>query len=147
MYNLVQELDFDDDIKQEFFVKILEEEQVVFDNASHMKGYVIQRLHNLQSNAHRVESRRKEIEYEAQDDIVRTLGLNTSAADPQAILQAMEELEERVSGLSWLLQGTLTDYYVNGMTPEEIATRDGENVEAVRKRLTRGRNELKGWVS
>lgn len=144
LVTLVNSLDFDVDIKHDFFVKYLVDEEIEFKNEEHMRGYVITALHNMTTNSVRVSARRKEIELERHDDIVRVFNMDEHTSDPADIHEALDNIDEKVSSLTPLVHDTLEDYYVKGMTPEEIAERDGDKVEAVRKRITRGRNTLKG---
>ncbi len=64
--------------------------------------------------------------------------------DPLDQLIHEEEVGARMDSLSPLLMDTLVDYYIHGRTPEEIADEQGENVWAIRKRIERARNTMKG---
>jgi RNA polymerase sigma factor (sigma-70 family) len=69
---------------------------------------------------------------------------NKEAERPDTFLEAHTRLVDGVGALSPLISATLELYYIQGLSVEEIAEKQKVDVEAVRKRLTRGRNTLKG---
>jgi len=93
----------------------------------------------------RDKSRRRELITENETLIRDNLHCNNNACeDPLDILIAEEGIVIKLLSMSAVLRDTLTKYYVEGRSPEAIAKMDNENVEAVRKRITRARNLLKG---
>lgn len=93
----------------------------------------------------RDKSRRRELITENETLIRDNLHCNNNAGeDPLDILIAEEGIVIKLLSMSAVLRDTLTKYYVEGRSPEAIAKMDNENVEAVRKRITRARNLLKG---
>jgi DNA-directed RNA polymerase specialized sigma24 family protein len=63
---------------------------------------------------------------------------------PDQELDMEESVTARMDALSPLVRRTLVRHYADGVSVEDIAGEEGVDVEAVRKRLTRGRNMLKG---
>ena len=131
---------WDDDRRQEVYVKILELE----DGTEINKGWCVEVYQNLASNTRRDEENRTQLRADNYDAIVRNLGLAGQADDPSGILESDDEILTKLDSLSAVLRDTLIEYYVEGRSPEDVAEANNENVEAVRKRITRARNQLKG---
>jgi DNA-directed RNA polymerase specialized sigma24 family protein len=98
-------------------------------------------LNNLRSNEIRVEQNRRRLEIEAG----LTTAVPETAPDPLDLLIFEEELGETLKGFSDLIRETMNQYYVLGWSPQEIADFNLEGVEAVRKRITRGRDLWKNF--
>jgi len=146
--DVVDSTKWPDDMKQDFYVRWLEnEEGPTFENVYQIKSYCNQYLHNLKRNDNRLTRNRVRLELENHEQIVRNLALDDHPDDPAEIVEAEEQILINLLSLSAVLKDTLIQYYIEGCTPEEIAKTNGENVEAVRKRITRARNLLKGQCS
>lgn len=133
---------FDEDTVQEFYVQWLEKEEFYpFKDQTHANRWVRMTLNNLRSNEIRVEQNRRRLEIEAG----MTSAEPDTAPDPLDLLIFEEELGETLKGFSDLIRETLNQYYVLGWSPQEIADFNLEGVEAVRKRITRGRDLWKNF--
>jgi len=131
---------WDDDARQELYIKILEAPDDTVIN----KGWC-QKVHNNMVNGdRRGEQRRAELRVDNYDTILNNLGLDGHEDDPAEITEGEQHILKQYNGMSPLLQETLIQYYVEGRTPEDIAGENWEDPGAVRKRITRARNQLKG---
>ena len=130
---------WDDDVRQDLYVKILEIEEPIEINY----GWCVEVYNNMVKNNIRDEQNRARLREDNYDEIVKNLGLLNEPDDPQYEAEVDEDIVIKLNGLSAALRDTLIQYYVEGRSPEAIAALGNENVEAVRKRITRARNQLK----
>ena len=128
-----------DDGRQEVYMAILELEDDIEIN----KGWCQKVYQNLHHNERRNEQNRVRLRQDNYDEIIKNLGLLNEPDDPQYEAEVEEDIVIKLNGLSAVLRDTLIQYYVEGRSPEAIAALGNENVEAVRKRITRARNQLK----
>lgn len=131
---------WDDDVRQEVYMKIMS----MPEDAEINKAWCLRVYANLFMDIRKVEGNRTRLREDNYDLIVRNLGLEGTDDDPHDIAAADQLILKHLKSLSALLRYTLVQYYVEGRSPEDIAEADNENVEAVRKRITRARNLLKG---
>lgn len=131
---------WDEDMRQEVYLKILELPPGTEIN----KGWCVAVYNNLNASDKRMEHRHKELERENADAIRAVFYEDNQAADPADVIEASEALSSRFADLSPLVRRTLEQYYVEGLTVEDIAALEWVDEEAIRKRITRGRNLLKG---
>jgi DNA-directed RNA polymerase specialized sigma24 family protein len=135
-----------EEFKQDIYIKILEMEGELpeFESPTDMGKWMTRLVQNHYGNVKFMEDNRARL-MEENDDLIRSLyGYNEENCDPLDELLALEEMEERINSLSPLLRDTFEAYYVEGRTPEEIAELTGDGIEAVRKRITRARDKVKG---
>jgi len=130
---------WDDDIRQELYVKMLE-----MDDFDITKRWCITTYNNIRMNTSRNEANRARLREDNYDEIVKNLGLDGVEAGPEGTTDAESSILIHFNSLSALLRETLIEHYIEGRAPEEMALAHGENVEAVRKRITRARNLLIG---
>jgi DNA-directed RNA polymerase specialized sigma24 family protein len=128
---------FGDDLVQEAYLFAMEYEGEV----TNLKGFLGKKLNHWEWNERHVESNRRRLEIEAG----LTTAVPETAPDPLDLLLFEEELGETLKGFSDLIRETLNQYYVLGWSPQEIADFNLEGVEAVRKRITRGRDLWKNF--
>ncbi len=133
---------WDDDIRQEVYLEIL----ALAPHAEINKAWCVAVYNAKMHNVRRDEGNRARLREDNHDLIVNNLGLAATADDPADLSAAEELILIKVLSLSAALRNTLIQYYVEGRSPETIAKMGNENVEAVRKRITRARNLLKGEV-
>lgn len=127
---------FSDDIVQDFYEYWLNLDNATFENDEKIKRFVHQKMKFLSWNETKVECNRRRLEMEAG----MTSAEPETADDPLDLLIFEEELRETLKGFSDLIRETMHQYYVLGWSPQEIADCNLEGVEAVRKRITRGRD-------
>ena len=145
----VEGLRFPEDIKQEFYLRWLEspEPEAPFTSVHHITGFCTSYMNNMLKNQRKVDTNRKRIERENSDAIKAVFYEDNQAADPAEIVEAQATMSARLDQLSPLVRRTLEQYYVEGLTVEDIAALEWVDEEAIRKRITRGRNLLKGEVN
>ena len=143
----LDKLSWPDDLKQDFAVKVLEGTlDAEPNNLTEFKRWANKCLLHMHMNETRKETNRKRLESENADSIAKELFDRQLhlGEDPSDVLEMEDSIGTLLDSLSALNRATLIEYYVEGRTPEDIAAANGENVEAVRKRITRARNQLKG---
>jgi len=145
---IASSLPWDDDLIQDFYLWHLkygkEEMSYPYMDVERIKAYILSVLMNIRSNKLMKERRRQQLDKSEAERIKQNLGYRESNADPLQVLSADESLSGRLNDMSPLLRETLLAFIQDGLSPEDIAKRDGDDVEAVRKRITRARNQLKG---
>lgn len=131
-----------EDIIQDTAIELLEEDKAPT-NPDRVKEYVFSALTNNAKDYMKKQDRRAELLRDNQDAVL--VGFPQEHNDsPEAIVEAEEEISIKLKELSPILRATLEEHYIEGKTPEEIAKDSGDGVEAVRKRITRARNILRG---
>lgn len=126
-----------EDIAMEAYLKLLETDAEV--KHPFTLGYTI--AQNLAKNHIRDEQHRREA---LRDNAVEVRKLQAGGGeDPAAIVEA-EERMERLDSLTPILRSTVEDYYVEGLSIKEIAAKEGANESAVKVRLHRAREIVKG---
>ena len=127
---------WDEDIRQDVFVRVLEHEGRPEDvnNAWLSRIYT-----NLKMNGFTTEKRRKELEQEAVA-VLEGLQGKDDVHDPLEYLEA-EQLIPELGALSPLLYNTLRDY-VLGKTPEEIAEDQGVDANTIYQRIHQAKKEI-----
>lgn len=138
----VEKANLPEDVKQDFYVKWLEMDALEFPTDGQLKAYIFKALKNDNLNKYFQEQNRARLREENHEQIIANLGMNDFPDDPADIAADREDILIKLNGLSAALRDTLIQYYIEGRTPEEIAATNYENVEAVRKRITRARNQL-----
>jgi DNA-directed RNA polymerase specialized sigma24 family protein len=144
--DVVEAANWPEDVRQDFYVKWLEnEEEPTFTSVNQIKAYCGSFLNYMKSNADRVDRNRARLLQENAVHLEADLHVRQDVgADPMDLMIAEESIGIKLDSLSAVLKDTLTKHYVEGRSPEDIAEANDENVEAVRKRITRARNILKG---
>ena len=142
---IVEKTKWPEDVKQDFYLHWLESDEELPElvNEHQTRAYINTYLNNMNKNTKKVESNRARLRFENHDEIIKNLGLLNEPDDPQYEAEVDEDIVIKLNGLSAVLRDTLIQYYVEGRSPEAIAALGNENVEAVRKRITRARNQLK----
>jgi len=145
--DVVEATKWPEDEKQDFYLRWLEDDEAPeFESVHQIKSYCNQYLNNLKRNTDKKARNRVRLEVDNHDTIVNELGLGGEDDDPALLAEAEEQILIKCLSLSAVLLNTLKMYYIEGRSPEEIAKTGNENVEAVRKRITRARNLLQGEV-
>lgn len=144
--SIVNRANVPEDAKQEFYLKWLESEDKTFPTVGQLRAYIFNTLKHTSGNLRFTEINRRRIEQENHEAIISGLGLDESPDNPAEEVEMQDAILTKLDSLSAVLRETLVQYYVEGRAPEDIAEANGENVEAVRKRITRARNQLKGEV-
>jgi len=141
---VVEKSRFPEDMKQDFYVAWLEsEEELTFENKAHTASYIRGFINNLTNNNKKVEKNRVRLIMENADQIAADLHVRQDfGIDPAEVVEFEQEILIKIDSLSAALRNSFIQYYVEGRSPEEIAETNNENVEAVRKRITRARNQL-----
>lgn len=144
--NLTQEMidycesqPWDDDMRQEVYVKILEEPSKDVNHAFLSRVYT-----NVVKNQIRDEARRRELMEGNLDEIRRTLGIDDLSADVVEELSAAEEIIWKVKDLSHLLRATLYKMLIEGKTPDEVANDERTTPNVIYKRLHDIKQQLTG---
>lgn len=136
---------FSGDLRQEIILKILEMDGTLpdFKTKIDMAKWVSTVTSNMRRNQQFIEGNRY---YLLQEHAPEAEEWNyvPSTNDPMEDYIVHEELTERFDKLSTLLRDTLEEYYIEGKTMKEIAERTGDSEMAVRLRLFRARNIVKG---
>lgn len=133
-------LKWDEDLRQEVYVKILEAPDGTVIN----KGWLVRVYENLRTDKHRQDNNQLRLREENYDAIVQNLALTSPGDDPVDILTASEEIQERLDGLSPLLKTTLEAVVIEGMTPEDVAEEMDTTPNVIYKRIHDARHTLKG---
>lgn len=142
----INSMRFPDDLKQDLCVYLLERDEPLpeFANRWQLREYISVSLLHRRQNDDRKEMNRRRLLDENAEQVVQNLSLGRAENDPVEILSGQEDILIKLDSLSPLLRDTMIQHYVEGRSPEDIASIGNENVEAVRKRITRARNTLKG---
>jgi len=147
LIDVVEKCKWPEDTKQDFYVMWLElpeEEAPDFENSRAMRSYANHYMYNIRRNETAKTSRQASLRTENAEAIMRGMALDGQGEDPAEILEGEQHILKQYNDMSPLLQETLIQYYVEGRTPEDIAGENWEEPGAVRKRITRARNQLKG---
>ena len=146
LLRVVDTLNWGDDTKQDFFVRWLErKDDLEFDNDGHLATFVNQDMRYYNLNEIKVAANRERLEMLHTSLLADELHdrMQTDNSDPLSNLIEEETIAINLDSLSAALRETAIQYYVEGRAPEDIATLNDENVAAVRKRITRARQQLK----
>jgi len=131
---------WDDDLRQDVYMKIMELPEGTEVN----KAWCLTVYRHLWTNRNFIEGNRARLREENYDLIVNNLALDKAADDPADTAESEDTILKHLDSLSAALQDTMIQFYFEGRSAEEIAETNNENVEAVRKRITRARKQLKG---
>jgi DNA-directed RNA polymerase specialized sigma24 family protein len=135
---------WDDDLRQEFYVKWMESDipTLPADDAA-VSSYINKMYLNLKFNAHSIGARRAELLYDNADEVVRNTAPE-QGDDPMDICMAQEEISDRLTALSPLLYDTLVSHAVHGWTAEEIACMDQVSSNTVYQRIHKAKQLVRG---
>jgi len=143
---VVEELNWDADLKQDFYVQMLEGKgpQNGFGSDAHIRSFANAFYANLRKNKVKVEKRRREIETESVDYITSALGLVDEGCDPMDQMIAEEEITSKLKELSPLLRATLERVVIGGERPEDLAVEEGTSANVIYQRVHKAREILRG---
>lgn len=133
----------DDDLRQDLYVKLLE-----MDEPDEWDDNWLTRMYtNLRIDQRRKEMRRREILTEFRDLVASsTTGHTGVAPDPADVLEHEEEMNQRLEELSDMQLNTLNELYFEGLTPEELAEKEGVARNAIDQRVHNIKKALKGEI-
>lgn len=149
MIEITSSMGYAEDVKQEFYLWHLENgANDIYRNKSEeeIKAYILRVLMSIRNSQHQKDKRRLELDHEQKSRIMDNIGFsaNQSHHCPADEVLAEQEYEQRLQELSPLLRETLEAYTTEGLSYSEIAEREGDKIEAVRKRVVRAQQQLRG---
>lgn len=144
--DLVEELNWATDLRQDFYVAWMEapDNERVFANVQHLRSFCHGFYANLLRNQKAVARRRMEIEQESVDYITSALGLIDEGCDPMDQMIAEEEIGNKLKELSPLLRVTLERVVIDGASHEDVAVEEGTSVNVIYQRLHKAKEILRG---
>jgi len=142
--NIVDGLNFEDDVKQDFYVKWLEKEGTPPEDVKHLQAYITIMIHNLKSNAGWMANNRARLLEENANDVRKQLGVDGEEADPMLVLIAAEEVEGKLKLLSPLLRATLSRIVLEGWTVCGVALTEGVSENVIYQRIHQARKVIEG---
>ena len=142
--DIVESSKWDDDTKQDFYVRWLElEDMPEFVELSHLRGYCQQVYNNLHRNELRKKRNRQRIEQESKDEIIRELGLDGQSADPRDLLMAQEEYEDILKHMSPLIRAAYTGVVLNGEDVGSVAEAGRTTPNVIYQRVWEAKKQIK----
>jgi RNA polymerase sigma factor (sigma-70 family) len=126
-----------EDIAMEAYLKLLETNAEV--KHPFTLGYTI--AQNLAKNHIRDEQHRREA---LRDNAGEVRKLQTGGGDDPADIIEAEDSMRRLDSLTPILRDTVEKYYIEGLSIKEISATDGASESAVKVRLHRAREIVKG---
>jgi DNA-directed RNA polymerase specialized sigma24 family protein len=140
--SMIEALPLDQDMRQDLYVSLLElDELPAFENDNRAQAYFVISARHIRANNTWKLTNRKRLEGRAADIMEGWVGNDNN--DPFDYLTA-EDMVRRVGGLSDILYNTVYYIYIDGLTPDEVAEANGENVDAVYKRIERAKKFIQG---
>ena len=130
---------WDDDIRQEVYLKLLEMEQKDINKAYIQSIYLTKR-----QNTYNSETRRRELEEEHTDQIRRNFGLDGESPDPSDLFTGISELHERLSTLSALMRETVERVVLGDEDPNVLAEEEGVPTNTIHQRVWQAKKQLRG---
>jgi DNA-directed RNA polymerase specialized sigma24 family protein len=137
MMDYCEKQPWDDDLRQDLYVKLLGMEDKVIDT-----NYLSRMYTNLRNNDKRNEERRAELISEHAEDIMLAFSLDEPAMDPLDIMIQEEEVENKLKELSPLLRATLERVVVDGVSPEDLAEEEGTSANVIYQRVHEAKRRL-----
>ena len=144
--DVVESLNLDEDLRQDFYVAWLENEEPApdFHSEHHVRAFVLAYYNNLKKNRERNEANRARLIQDNKDAILRALGMEGEAEDPGTTLGIQQKLEGILEEMSPLLRATLDRVVLGGETPEELAEDEGMNPNTIYQRVWQIKQQLRG---
>lgn len=142
MVAYMEEKSWDDDIRQDMYVRLLE-----MDDKQINKTYLCLMYSSLVANKASVDNRRAEIVQDNVNAIRSALGMDAEAADPMDVLELEEELSSALVGLSPVLFETLERAIINGESPEDLAEEEGVEPNTIYQRVWKVKQQLRGTTN
>jgi len=144
--NMAESLNWDDDLRQDVYVKWLEADDrpLDIDTDSKLKAYLQEFYFNVKRGSDSKEKRRREIEQESVEAITRELGLADDADDPMEVLIAEEGIYDILKDMSPLIRGTFERVIVEGDSVEAEAEREKVSANTIYQRVWEAKQTLKG---
>ena len=139
MIEYVEAHAWDEDLKQDIYVKLLELEDKEIDT-----NYLSRMYSNARLDERRIEARRREIEVESVDYITSALGLVDEGCDPMDLMIAEQEVARKLKELSPILRVTLERVVIDGAEPEDVAVEEGTSVNVIYQRVHQAKTILRG---
>lgn len=146
----VEATSFSEDQKQEFYVWLLEQDEELIDpdqSRSSLRRTINQYMWNRAQNERWVENNRKRLLAEKEDEIRDMLTQRQKYAEDPMLLRINEEgVEEFLLNLSDTNRRTFDRLYLDGLTPEELASEEGVDRNAIDQRVHNIKKQLLGEV-
>jgi hypothetical protein len=148
LMDIVENTNWDDDGRQDFYIKWLEKEgSMSFDSKSDLKRYIMAFYKNGMMHRARTETNRRRIEKENQEAITRELGLDGQAADPCDLLMIGEEYEDIVTQLSPLIRRAYESVVINGESVEDVAVGGRTTPNVIYQRVHEAKRIIKEGIN
>lgn len=132
---------WDEDIAQDLYIEIMEHP-----DESIGTGWVYQKYQWMWRDRARKEKRRLEILDEIGEQAANMRGPDEYADDPMDLLEFEEEVRDRLRGMSDTLLRTAEYIYLEGLTPDEAAAKEGIARNAIDQRVHNIKKQLRGEV-
>lgn len=132
---------WDEDLKQDLYVQLLEAEE---DPDLITKGNINQRYYHLAHNRRWVDNNRQRLIDDNIHAIRQGLGMKAVASPLDDELSTIEEVKERFSTLSPLLERTLVRVVLEGASPEEVAEEEEVSANTIYQRVWQAKKQIEG---
>jgi DNA-directed RNA polymerase specialized sigma24 family protein len=136
--NMVRRRRWDEDYLQDLYVEILERKEPV------TLAWFIMRYPLLVLDSKRKEFNRQEILKEMTDKAAGMLGDDEYYEDPADLLEHEQEVFNKLRDMTTTQLRTLGYLYLDGLTPEETAAKEGVERNAIDQRVHNIKRQLKG---
>lgn len=148
LMDAVESTAFSEDQKQDFYVWVLEQDEGTLDltqTPGRLKATVNKYMWNRAQNQKWVDDNRKRL-IEDNEQLIRDIYCQHEeyAEDPSYIMEAEEELEGFLYGLSDTNRRTFERLYLDGLTPQELADEEGVDRNTINQRVHNIKQQLIG---